>query len=185
MRTYLSPHILEQCCSFLCLLPVVMRVSSRRHSCSSSQRYDNLYATISVGPSHHTTPLGHRKDWCARIAGASSVAPATVVALCIASVGADLVSLAVALFLSYNGCNSASHAIRMLPAVAFWSFWTNNTPIVAVMIPVIEKWSVRADIPVSHLLMPMSFSVILGGALGRGAGFASFVPYCMFSAQVL
>lgn len=51
----------------------------------------------------------------------------------------------------------------MLPVVAFWSFWTNNTPIVAVMIPVLETWSVRSSLPLSHLLMPMSFAVILGG----------------------
>ncbi len=31
------------------------------------------------------------------------------------------------------------------------------------MIPVLETWSVRADIPVSHLLMPMVTSVIVGG----------------------
>ncbi len=53
--------------------------------------------------------------------------------------------------------------LRVLPACAFLSAWTNNTPIVAVMIPVMEVWSIRAEIPVSQLLMPMSFSVILGG----------------------
>ncbi len=53
--------------------------------------------------------------------------------------------------------------LRVLPACAFLSAWTNNTPIVAVMIPMMEVWSIRAEIPVSQLLMPMSFSVILGG----------------------
>jgi di/tricarboxylate transporter len=53
--------------------------------------------------------------------------------------------------------------LRVLPACAFLSAWTNNTPIVAVMIPVMEVWSIRAEIPVSQLLMPMSFAVILGG----------------------
>jgi len=52
---------------------------------------------------------------------------------------------------------------RLLPAVSFWSVWTNNTPIVAVMIPVIQTWATRTGIPVSRLLMPMSFCVILGG----------------------
>lgn len=56
-----------------------------------------------------------------------------------------------------------SALLRMLPAVAFWSAWTNNTPIVAVMIPVLETWSIRAALPLSKMLMPMSFSVILGG----------------------
>jgi hypothetical protein len=81
----------------------------------------------------------------------------------------------------------------MLPAVAFWSFWTNNTPIVAVMIPILEKWSVRADIPISHLLMPMSFSVILGGlvtVIGTSTslvvqGLAYPVPLGFFSVGAL
>lgn len=56
-----------------------------------------------------------------------------------------------------------SALLRILPASSFWSFWTNNTPIVAVLIPVMETWSIRANLQVSHLLMPMSFAVILGG----------------------
>ena len=56
-----------------------------------------------------------------------------------------------------------SALLRILPVTALLSAWTNNTPIVAVMIPMLETWSIRAEIPVSQLLMPVSFSAILGG----------------------
>lgn len=51
----------------------------------------------------------------------------------------------------------------ILPACALVSAFTNNTPIVAVMIPFLQTWSIKAGIPLTMLLMPMSFAVILGG----------------------
>lgn len=58
-----------------------------------------------------------------------------------------------------------SALVRVLPPIAFLSAWVNNTPIVAVMIPVLGAWSIKAKLAVSRLLMPMSFSVTLGGLL--------------------
>lgn len=53
--------------------------------------------------------------------------------------------------------------LSILPPLLVLSAFTNNTPIVAVMIPMLQTWSIRVNLPVSKLLMPVSFAVILGG----------------------
>lgn len=50
----------------------------------------------------------------------------------------------------------------MIPAALLSSF-LNNTPVVALMMPIINDWSRKHRISVSHLLMPLSFAAILGG----------------------
>jgi len=51
----------------------------------------------------------------------------------------------------------------MLPVTAISAF-LNNTPVVAMMIPVVEDWSKRCGISVSKLMIPLSYASILGGA---------------------
>ncbi len=55
--------------------------------------------------------------------------------------------------------------LRMCLPVAAVSGFLNNTPIVAVLIPVVSDWAKRSRIPVSRLLMPLSFATILGGTV--------------------
>jgi len=50
----------------------------------------------------------------------------------------------------------------MLPVTAISAF-LNNTPVVAMMIPVVEDWSRRCGISVSKLMIPLSYAAILGG----------------------
>lgn len=50
----------------------------------------------------------------------------------------------------------------MIPA-ALLSSVLNNTPVVQLMMPIIADWSRKHQLSVSHLLMPLSFSAILGG----------------------
>ena len=50
----------------------------------------------------------------------------------------------------------------MLPA-GLLSAFLNNTPVVALMMPIISDWSRKHRISVSHLFMPLSFAAILGG----------------------
>jgi len=50
----------------------------------------------------------------------------------------------------------------MLPVTAISAF-LNNTPVVAMMIPVVEDWSRRCGISVSKLMIPLSYASILGG----------------------
>ncbi len=57
-----------------------------------------------------------------------------------------------------------SAQIRIIGPVAFLSAFLNNTPIVAVMLPVINDWAGKHRISVSKLLIPLSYASILGGA---------------------
>lgn len=50
----------------------------------------------------------------------------------------------------------------MLPVILLSSF-VNNTPVVAAMIPAVNDWCRSHKLPVSQLMMPLSFAAILGG----------------------
>ncbi|MCP4020451.1 MAG: TRAP transporter large permease subunit [Desulfobacteraceae bacterium] len=54
--------------------------------------------------------------------------------------------------------------IKMLPPVAVASAFLNNTPIVAMMIPIIRDLSRTAKLSAKRLYIPLSFASILGGA---------------------
>ncbi|MCP8899845.1 SLC13 family permease [Gilvimarinus xylanilyticus] len=49
--------------------------------------------------------------------------------------------------------------------VALLSAFLNNTPVVATMIPAVRTWAKRIDVPASKLMIPLSYSAILGGTL--------------------
>lgn len=53
--------------------------------------------------------------------------------------------------------------LRMTPIVAAASAFLNNTPVVAMGIPVARGWARRNDASVSRLLIPLSFASIVGG----------------------
>ncbi|KAG2493219.1 hypothetical protein HYH03_008636 [Edaphochlamys debaryana] len=53
--------------------------------------------------------------------------------------------------------------LRMYVSVAAVSAVMNNTPLVAVMIPVVEAWCRAANQHVSRFMMPLSYAAILGG----------------------
>jgi di/tricarboxylate transporter len=55
--------------------------------------------------------------------------------------------------------------LKLCLPVAAISAFLNNTPIVAVLIPVVTDWAKRSRIPVSRLLMPLSYATILGGTI--------------------
>jgi di/tricarboxylate transporter len=56
----------------------------------------------------------------------------------------------------------AAQVRLMLPVTAISAF-LNNTPVVAMLIPVVEDWSRRCQISVSKLMIPLSYAAILGG----------------------
>lgn len=53
--------------------------------------------------------------------------------------------------------------IKILPPIAFGSAFLNNTPLVAMMIPVIRDLSRTSRLPARQLYLPLSFASILGG----------------------
>jgi di/tricarboxylate transporter len=60
-----------------------------------------------------------------------------------------------------TGVNDAQ--VRMILPVATISGFMNNTPLVAMMLPVVNDWAKKFRIPVGKLMMPLSFATILGG----------------------
>jgi len=52
---------------------------------------------------------------------------------------------------------------RMVLPTSVMSTFLNNTPIVAMMIPVVADWAKRLRLPASKLMIPLSYATILGG----------------------
>ena len=61
--------------------------------------------------------------------------------------------------------NTRHAIVRIFMPISILSGFLNNTPVVATMIPAINRWSKSIDIPASKLMIPLSFSAILGGTL--------------------
>ncbi len=53
--------------------------------------------------------------------------------------------------------------LRLLFPVASISAFFNNTPIVAMLVPVVRSWAVKHEYSVSKFLIPLSYAAILGG----------------------
>jgi len=60
-----------------------------------------------------------------------------------------------------NGIRSIQ--IRIITPIMGMSAFLNNTPIVASFIPALQEWGRKYRIPVSKLLIPLSYAAILGG----------------------
>ncbi len=52
---------------------------------------------------------------------------------------------------------------RMMVPVMGISAFLNNTPVVAMLVPVVEEWCRRHHLSVSKLMLPLSYAAILGG----------------------
>jgi di/tricarboxylate transporter len=53
--------------------------------------------------------------------------------------------------------------LRMVLPTAAMSAFLNNTPLVAVMLPVVSDWAKKHRIALSKVMMPLSYAAILGG----------------------
>lgn len=60
--------------------------------------------------------------------------------------------------------NFRSAQLRLMVPVAAMSAFMNNTPIVAMYLPIVSDWARKLRISPSKLFMPLSFAAILGGA---------------------
>lgn len=58
-----------------------------------------------------------------------------------------------------------SAQIRLLVPVAAVSAVLNNTPVVAMFIPAVQEWAKKYQLPVSKLLLPLSYIAITGGMI--------------------
>lgn len=57
----------------------------------------------------------------------------------------------------------AGAQLRLMIPVAIVSAFLNNTPVVAVMIPIVLRWGKNIGVSPQQLLIPLSFATILGG----------------------
>lgn len=53
--------------------------------------------------------------------------------------------------------------LRLMIPIAIVSAFLNNTPIVVVMIPIIQRWARNTGVPIKQLLIPLSYASIFGG----------------------
>lgn len=53
--------------------------------------------------------------------------------------------------------------VRLLVPSSLLSAFLNNTTVVAMMMPAVQEWAQRLQIPASRLLLPLSYAAILGG----------------------
>ena len=89
----------------------------------------------------------------------------TVAALFIVAAGLNetgVVSATVHRFLGTPRTGISAQTRLIVPVTAASAF-LNNTPIVAMLMPVVNDWSKRISVPASQLLIPLSYAAILGG----------------------
>lgn len=59
--------------------------------------------------------------------------------------------------------SSASAQFRLMGPTAAMSAFLNNTPVVAILMPILDDWAKKYRLSVSQLMIPLSYSAILGG----------------------
>ncbi|MDG5767758.1 SLC13 family permease [Balneolales bacterium ANBcel1] len=101
------------------------------------------------------------------VSGFTSTAVLTVGALFVVAEGvrqAGLLTHLDKLLLSRKGGIGAT-LLRIMGSTSAMSSFLNNTPIVAMFTPQLQQWSGRIGIPVSKLLIPLSYAAIVGGTI--------------------
>lgn len=74
----------------------------------------------------------------------------------------------------------SAQARLMIPA-GFFSSFINNTPVVAMLLPVVDDWGKKCRISVSRLLLPLSYATILGGMCTEIGTSTSIILYEMIN----
>lgn len=102
------------------------------------------------------------------ISGFGNSATITVMAMFILSAGiakTGLINIVRDCLLKWGGNSLSQQIFVMGMIVGPISAFINNTAVVAIFLPIIEKWSKQKKISPSKLLIPLSFSTILGGLI--------------------
>ncbi len=68
-------------------------------------------------------------------------------------------------YLLYGATTAIGSQARLMISVSCVSSFINNTPIVAMMMPIVEDFCRNSGIPPSKLMIPLSWSAILGGTV--------------------
>ncbi|KAL7547056.1 hypothetical protein ACHAWF_010378 [Thalassiosira exigua] len=59
--------------------------------------------------------------------------------------------------------NAVAAQLRLMLPISVVSAFLNNTPVVVIMIPILQKWGKNIGVSPAQLLVPLSFASILGG----------------------
>ena len=112
--------------------------------------------------------LGSLADVSQLFNGLASNAVVSIIAVMIIGAGLDktgLMSKVAALILKYGG-NTETRVVPIISGtVGVISSFMQNVGAAALFLPVVSRISVRTDVPLSRLLMPMGFCAILGGTM--------------------
>lgn len=101
------------------------------------------------------------------LSGFSSTAPFTVAALYVVARATErtgALTWAVSRVMGGGSGFRRSSAKLLVPTAASSAF-LNNTPIVAMLVPVVSTWAERQGLSASRYLMPLSFAAVLGGTV--------------------
>ena len=100
------------------------------------------------------------------LSGLSNEGVVTIAALFVVAAGLGDTGALNSLIRRFLGTGNSLRAAqnRLLWPTAILSGFLNNTPLVAMLLPVTHDWAKHNGISVSQLLMPLSFAAILGGA---------------------
>lgn len=102
------------------------------------------------------------------ISGFSNSATITVMAMFILSAGiarTGAIQIVSELLLKWGGKRPSQQIFALGIIVGPTTAFINNTAVVAVFLPIVEEWCRRQSISVSKLLIPLSFTAILGGMI--------------------
>jgi len=100
-------------------------------------------------------------------AGFTSTAVLTVGALFVVAAGVQhtgLLSYLDRYLLPKKGGTGAT-LLRIMGSTSVMSSFLNNTPIVAMFTPQLQQWSRKIGIPITKLLIPLSYAAIVGGTI--------------------
>eukprot|EP00928_Gymnodinium_smaydae_P079553 TRINITY_DN63455_c0_g1_i1.p1 TRINITY_DN63455_c0_g1~~TRINITY_DN63455_c0_g1_i1.p1 ORF type:complete len:739 (-),score=145.89 TRINITY_DN63455_c0_g1_i1:181-2397(-) len=99
--------------------------------------------------------------------GLSNSGVVAVAVLCMVSKAIDKTKALNGLMGGFLGMptNPAVAMLRMALPVVMLGTVFNNTPLVAVMIPIVKEWTVKTGMPVSYFMMPLSFVTMLSACI--------------------
>jgi len=109
--------------------------------------------------------LGGVLDVPSALAGLANPAVATVGVLYVIVAGLRDTGAIASLARRWMGRpgSRASAQLRVMLPVSLASMFINNTPLVATMLPIVSDWARKIHLPVSALLLPLSYAALLGG----------------------
>ncbi|MDT2077989.1 MAG: SLC13 family permease, partial [Planktomarina sp.] len=127
-----------------------------------------ILTMVSLGLLSQLPGLGNLADTSRLFDGFASNAVISIIAVMIIGAGLDKTGLMskVAGYILKLGGTKETHIIPIISgSVGIISSFMQNVGAAALFLPVVSRISVRAELPMSRLLMPMGFCAILGGTI--------------------